>query len=548
MMAAGSFLTLSAGAWPGISLAVLEICARRGRRAVMTGGKSKQDQPNGVVIVTNPKKTIHSWLTIAPKAFLIAISIMAPGFAFGQSFQVTSRLVAHAGPGESYPIARELAEATHVTKVTEDANGWVAIRLDDGEVVWVPSESFQTKLALLTTILPLGLPGGAAPAEDGPRRDIPSPGAVLLATGESNNNGQVVNAASFTPTNGDGWRPASSVPRNFDTRPRETSLQRQTPSTGVLGGVPTLQATEVGPDRFLDEVDQELSAMLTKHPALWQIKPLQDKLAALAGKPLTTAQIERIESLAQKLAIAGNIADLWRGTQQQNQGVVASPGMARAGLWQQPGPFVGPFSDPAPISVAPPVGGFTALSTVVPPPSTRLPTERSDRNISVVHNTAQIQATPQPVPLPRIDFPAVAPVSFDVPSSTDNAQLSQPIMNDSRSEAFPPVRDVQPSSTSSLREEIARELNDLRRQRFDAVGRLVKAQVRRPSDPPYMVVNESGGIVCYVKPAPGTLLRTYVGHWVGISGRKTRLADGRGPLITAESLKLLDPPAEGPQS
>jgi len=194
------------------------------------------------------------------------------------------------------------------------------------------------------------------------------------------------------------------------------------------------------------------------------------------------------------------------------------------------------------------MGSFAALSTVVPPPSTRLPTERADRNLGVVQNRGQIQATPQTVPQPRIDVPAVAPASFDVPSSADNPQPSLPIISDHRSEVSPQSRDVQSSSLSSLREEIARELNDLRRERFDAVGRLVKTQVRRPSDPPYMVVNESGGIVCYVRPAPGTLLRTYVGHWVGITGKKTRLADGRGPLITAESLKLLDPPADGPQS
>jgi len=513
----------------------------------MTGGKSKQDQPTGVVIVTNPKKTIHFWLSIATKAFLLAISIMAPGFVLGQSFQVTSRLPAHTGPGESYPIAQELAEATHVTKVTEAPNGWVAIRLDDGQVVWIPSESFQSKLALLTTVLPLGSPDSKVSPEDRPLGAIPSPNAVVLASGESGNDGQVVPATSFTTTKGDGWRPASSGPRNFDSHAGQASQQGRPPSTGGLGGVPTLQATEVGPDRFLDEVDQELSAMLTKHPALWQIKPLQDKLAALAGKPLTTSQIERVESLAQKLAAAGRIAEVWRGTQPQNQVLPASPGMARAGLWQQPGPFAGPFSDPAPISVAP-MGSFAALSTVVPPPSTRLLTERADRNLGVVQNRGQIQATPQTVPQPQIDLPAVAPASFDVPSSADNPQLSQPIISDHRSEVSPQIRDVQSSSLSSLREEIARELNDLRRERFDAVGRLVKTQVRRPSDPPYMVVNESGGIVCYVRPAPGTLLRTYVGHWVGITGKKTRLADGRGPLITAESLKLLDPPADGPQS
>ncbi|MGQ9504570.1 MAG: hypothetical protein ACUVQR_06645 [Thermogutta sp.] len=482
-------------------------------------------------------------------ALSYAITLVPSAHVCGQTYQVRGALVARTGPGESYPIATELPDATQVTKVTEDPSGWTAVRLADGQVVWVASDNFHTNAALVTVVLPAEASAKAAALDTGPPQNTVSPVSYVAtitapAQGKRSNVG-----VSSLRTASDGWRSASVKAGNASRGVSTASGEGGMPSMTSLGEHSILQPKEVSLDHFLDEVDQELAEMLAKHPALWQVKPLQDKLAFLAGKPLTADQIKRLESLAQKLTTAGQIADLWRHSQSPSQFFPTSPVLTRPAPWPQPETFLGQSGNAVHGNLAPVIEGFTAISTLVPPPPTKLPAEsyppvRPSSSAIVAVAPPPAQVLPQPAVSGQTDTPIVAPASFQVPSVLTTGE-SLGVPSEDRPQGVPAQNVMGQAPSMSLREEIAREINDLRRERFDAVGRLVKAQVRRPSDPPYMVVNESGTIVCYVKPATGTLLRTFVGHWVGITGKRSRLPDGRGPLIVVDSLKLLDPPTGG---
>lgn len=505
----------------------------------------------GVVLVNKLRERVTFSLTVHRNLiFLVAIiGISLP--SSGQDFQTTGKLLARTGPSESYPIAAELPISTRVTKVTEDPNGWIAVRTADGQIVWLPKGDFTSNSAILTTIPPLG--PQTNPPESGIKteRGYSVSNAVLLTSGNNENASGVGGHVARASAEPDGWRPATagglSFSPRYDRTPRDATGQRNDGFGNVSQHTPNESV-----ERVLDEVDQELSTLLARDPTLWQVSPLQDKLAALAGKPLTAQQIERIDALAQKLATARRIADLSRRVQSPHQPVAENITVPGSVAREVPGPVAGPAGIPSNLGWTMTGMNSATLSTLVPPPGTRIPVESrtaglTERNLSV--GISQTQPHPGAVSSANasVQPSEISPASFEVNPTGQLVEVTSPSHLDRSDQELSTQTNTNPAPTSSLREEIARELNDLRRERFDAVGRLVKAQVRRPTDPPYVVLNESGNVVCYVKPSPGTLLRTYVGHWVGITGRKSRLPDGRGPLITAESLRLLDPPEETAQ-
>lgn len=542
------FLTLLSSAPQDIRYPPWESLRARVIRELAAETVEKRDWSNGVAIVITQRKMPCLCSVIVGWALSYAITLVTSAEVLGQSYQVKGTLVARTGPGESYPIAVELPDATQVTKVTEDPSGWTAVRIADGQVVWVASDSFHTNAALVTVVLPVEASEKVAAIDTGTPQKAISPAAYVATMTAPAQGGQANAGVSPSRTAADGWRPAPPKSGNASRKAFGPSVEGGRPSLAAVEGG-TLQSTDVSLDQFLDEVDQEFSAMLAKHPALWQVKPLQDKLAFLAGKPLTGAQIERLESLARKLTTAGQIADMWRRSHSPSQFFPTSPVLTRPAPWPQPDTFLGQSGNTVHGNLAPAIEGFAAISTVVPPPATKLPVEsyppgRPVPSAIIAVAPPPAQVLPQPAASGQTDTPIVAPVSFQVTSVLPTAEsLGAP--SEDRLQGVPAQNAVGQAPSTSLREEIAREINDLRRERFDAVGRLVKAQVRRPNDPPYVVVNESGAIVCYVKPATGTLLRTFVGHWVGVTGKRGRLPDGRGPLIVADSLKLLDPPTGG---
>ena len=63
--------------------------------------------------------------------------------------------------------------------------------------------------------------------------------------------------------------------------------------------------------------------------------------------------------------------------------------------------------------------------------------------------------------------------------------------------------------------------------RFDAKGQLIRVPNPKPGGPQYAILDAGGSIRCYVSPAPGVNLRSYVGRQVGINGIRGYMPEQR---------------------
>lgn len=498
--------------------------------------------------------TMHRTQTFLALAALLAIALPVtrnPGGIAAESsgdpswreVRGQAQLVGRSGAGDRYPAVVQLCHGERFAVILDDPTGWSAVRLANGATVWVSSAELAEASVPCDPPPESGVGMPSSPPQTG-RRPIAASdsGADTIQPA-----GFTLPARSQVEGTGDAsqnWRPVS--PRELGRSAAGTALTHSIPTTSIASGGPIRPVSPPGnlpferPDSAgqrgtmlstrltLDRAEEQLTRMLARDPLTWDLRPIEELLAHLATQPLEPADISRLKSLAERVAQARQIAKDAQSAQS-----LAPPPL-------QPSPGLPPTGLGSP-SIPGTMPGERGLATVIPPPGTRL----------------------SPASPPGADFglPLEAPTQGSFGGAPTDYARGQPAKGDpgvspasfiSSQNAGTPFRPSEEGSSLRVngettpipsREEIARELNELRRQRFDAVGRLVRARVRRPTDPPYMIVNERGEIEAYVKPAPGVLLRTYVGHQVGINGRKSRLPDGRGPFLVVDSVKLLDPPA-----
>ena len=76
--------------------------------------------------------------------------------------------------------------------------------------------------------------------------------------------------------------------------------------------------------------------------------------------------------------------------------------------------------------------------------------------------------------------------------------------------------------------------------RFDALGRLAWVPSPKPGTPQYAVMDPAGNVRCYVSPAPGVNLRTYVGQNVGINGTRGFMPEQNAAHLMARHVTLVD--------
>jgi hypothetical protein len=79
--------------------------------------------------------------------------------------------------------------------------------------------------------------------------------------------------------------------------------------------------------------------------------------------------------------------------------------------------------------------------------------------------------------------------------------------------------------------------------RFDAKGQLIRVPDPKPGGPQYAILDAQGNWRCYVSPAPGVNLRSYVGRQVGITGNRGYIPEQRAWHVMARHVSLV----EGPQ-
>ncbi len=76
--------------------------------------------------------------------------------------------------------------------------------------------------------------------------------------------------------------------------------------------------------------------------------------------------------------------------------------------------------------------------------------------------------------------------------------------------------------------------------RFDAAGQLIRVPNPKPGGPQYAILDSNGNLKCYVSPAPGVNLRSYVGRQIGVTGIRGYIPDERATHIMARHVSVVD--------
>ena len=76
--------------------------------------------------------------------------------------------------------------------------------------------------------------------------------------------------------------------------------------------------------------------------------------------------------------------------------------------------------------------------------------------------------------------------------------------------------------------------------RFDAKGQLIRVPDPKPGGPQYAILDATGAIRCYVSPAPGVNLRSYVGRQVGINGIRGYMPEQRASHVMARHVSVVE--------
>ncbi|MGQ9604598.1 MAG: SH3 domain-containing protein [Thermogutta sp.] len=326
-----------------------------------------------------------------------------------------------------------------------------------------------------------------------------------------------------------GWRPMTGP---MDTtgyvreRPAAYGSEYGVPASGLRFSqpvVPGRRITPLTPEEFARQaqsLELDLATRLTEPPEAWNPADLRQRAADLQAAAPDAEARDRAAKIAQKVAQAEQIAAQWRG-------------LAGAGTPRQAGVAAGTAMPPSSVpQAAVPVQPAMPGMPLPPPPVGERPTRIAPPPTAIAVATVPSQGIAPPVRSDGADFGNVIRASAaSGAADTRITSLAAPIGGT----AAQPAAGSRPVPT---REEIARELLEMRRQRFDAIGRLIRAQVRRPGDPPYALTDEDGRILAYVQPSPGTIMRSYVGRTVGVMGKFS--GSGATRLLTAEHVAVLD--------
>jgi hypothetical protein len=76
--------------------------------------------------------------------------------------------------------------------------------------------------------------------------------------------------------------------------------------------------------------------------------------------------------------------------------------------------------------------------------------------------------------------------------------------------------------------------------RFDAKGQLIRVPDPKPGGPQYAILDARGNLRCYVSPAPGVNLRSYVGRQVGINGIRGYMPEQRASHVMARHVSVVE--------
>ncbi len=356
--------------------------------------------------------------------------------------------------------------------------------------------------------------------------------------GTSEGSGVIVASGALTTGDPDSrWVPMARVAGSVGVL-REQTLGIQgtrfgQESAGLRFRSPLVPSRNVAPLSAEECVHQmralelELATRLAERPEAWDLRGLRRRVEDLHAAAPDEESRRQISRLREKVAQAEQVAAQWRTiTGTGSPAPVASAGGLSRGVAGE-----GPTASASSVGI--PRGPLPAAerATRIAPPPTAIVLPPISAGSDLRNDAAANGAGDSRVSNSVIPASAVASTTADL--------ASRPLLpNGSGPTGTAGALVEETSHPIPSREQLAREIMELRRSRFDAVGRLIRAQVRRPGDPPYALVGEDGRILAYVKPATGLSLRAHVGRTVGVMGRFTGSREMR--LLTAEHVAVLD--------
>ena len=69
---------------------------------------------------------------------------------------------------------------------------------------------------------------------------------------------------------------------------------------------------------------------------------------------------------------------------------------------------------------------------------------------------------------------------------------------------------------------------------------MIRVPDPKPGGPQYAILDPQGNIRCYVSPAPGVNLRSYVGRQVGINGIRGYMPEQRASHVMARHVTVVE--------
>ena len=71
---------------------------------------------------------------------------------------------------------------------------------------------------------------------------------------------------------------------------------------------------------------------------------------------------------------------------------------------------------------------------------------------------------------------------------------------------------------------------------------MIRVPNPQPGGPQYAILDATGNVRCYVSPAPGVNLRSYVGRQVGINGIRGYMPEQRASHVMARHVSVVEEP------
>ncbi len=496
------------------------------------------------------------------------------GLAGAQQFPYVAyvtgeQIYVRSGPGQSYYPTGQIPQGFAVEVYRHDGDSWCAIRPPAGSFSWVPSHQVRAAgegvVEIVGEQVVARVGSGLSPNRSAVQVLLPKGERLELIVNNENDDPRWVRVAA--PAGEFRWVAASSLSRRppMETAPQPEGLgwkrQSERPSADVpidsnafahLSPPENANPTGLQFGQPHKEISSELTPLVRNDPSaidLVEGSPAELQLAQFQLQPSSLPPPNFLDSAATTLP--------------QHQSPLTQPPQTQHLLTQSP-----PTKSSQPRirfrGLTPPVtatlGSVEELElrlsqAVVQSPkqweldsleaaATRLLSETKSppvraqlrevlARITRFQQVHQRYTNPTPPALSRSALPASDP--FETAAAVDSASSGLTGLSPSVRERA--REDLAGDSSQTASAGIAASAD---KPLYDATGLLKPVISKRESAPQYALVDEQGKVVSFITPTPDLNLKPYVGHHIGVHGKRGFMPEYRRTHVTAGRVTPLE--------